>query len=829
MKRTLLIAACLLVLLIVAAALILPLLVKVDGYRADIEHLLTQATGREARLGELSLRILPAPVLRASGITLGEDPSFGEEPFLSAESLSVRVALLPLLAGRLEVGLLTIKEPRVRLHRRGNAWNLASLLRAGGGTGPAGQEPSPGGGEAGVDSTHSRPDGGAASPGEAQASGLEIREVLLTGGLIRILDEALPGSAPVRLKASDINMRLTDLTATKPIGIDASLIVAGTGSARILGTIGPLARPPGAGEVPFDADLELEGFDGRAVSPWLEAFTGLRVHSGTLGLEAHLGRSPSGELQIEGDVELGDLEMDPLSGGGPPVKLSASLSMEATIGAAATRLTRGDLRSGDAALSVTGSLDGLGSTPRLQATVRAEEAAVAGVLPVLSILGPFVPAGLGPAGTLSLDVRVSGSPGGSGSWVIEGEGTLAGLELSDPSLGEPVRGISGTAIFDGDSVAITGFEASLGRSRVEGRCTIQGFEQPRIDLTLSSPMLDLDEILAFMAPANRPAAEPAAARLNDSRRDGARRPLQAAGFALAAAPDPASTPAPAAPSALATVSLKGDLSASEAKLMNLKLSGLHAALEMQDGIAHLEGARVSLYGGALDGRISARLVEPGPPFDVEASLAGVDFNAMVADLSPALSGLLFGTMEAGLAVTGTGVDPVSLRSSLEGTATFSLAEGRITSVGFLKQLAEALESAGGRGIGQEETPFSYLGGSFRVRRGKARTEDLRLESPDISMKGEGSLTMDLALDLDLKARLSPEVTAEMVARRESLRFLKDTKERIRLDLKLGGSVAEPKVSVDPEMIRRVIKEATREHLREKAGEGLKELLQKKGG
>ncbi len=823
MKRTLVIAGSI-VLLLAGAALILPMLVEVDAHRSEIEGLLARSTGREATLRELSLHLLPAPTLHSSGITLGEDPAFGEKPFLEAESLTVRVALLPLLAGRLEVGLLTIKEPLVRLHRRGDAWNLASLLRAGAGPAPdeAGRRAGPGSGPPQRGPAGER--GGDASGAGSEGAGLEIRELLLTGGRIRILDEALPGAGPAELTASEIDLRLEDLAATKPIGIDGSLVVGESGRVRIRGKVGPLLGRDHAGGIPFETDLSVEDFDGRAGAPWLEAFTGLRVLSGRLGLDARIGRSPGGDLRIEGDARLSGFEMDPISGGGPPVKLDAEASLAGEIGAESSRLTRGDLRVGGASLSVTGSLLGIGAGPRLEAAVRVEQAAVAGVLPVLSLFGPFVPRGLGPVGTLSLDVKVGGSLGGPEGWVIQGRGSLAGLELRDPSLTEPVRGITGAAVFDRDSVSITGFGASLGSSRVEGSCAVRGFDRPEIRISLGSPRIDLDEILGFIA-----APEPDGRRASEGAAGG----LELAGITGASGAVARASLAPAdreeAPSVLACLRLHGDVTAAEAKLMNLKLTGLRASLEIQDGKASIQDARLGLYGGAFEGRVAASLDQAGPPFEVQAALKGVDFDAMVTDFSPDLSGLLFGTLEAGLALTGAGLDSASLRENLEGTASFALVEGRLTSVGVLAKLAEALESAGGRGIGREETPFSYLGGNFKVRRGKARTGDLRLESPDVSMRGEGSLTMDMGLDLDLKARLSPEVTADMVARRESLRFLKDDKERIRLDLKLGGTLAEPKVGVDPEMIRRVLKEATREHLKEKAAEGLLGRRRKKSG
>lgn len=846
MKKKLLVVAGILAVLLVAALLVLPLLVDVDGYRPSIERAISASTGRSVELGRLSFGLIPSPALRASGVTIGEDPAFGAEPFLTAGDLSVEVSLLPLLSGRLEIGAVTIASPEVTVMRSKEGWNLTSLMTGEAGVpveGGAAPPAAPGKGKAGK---------GAAAAGEKATAShpITIREVRLSGGKVRFRDRSVRPGKIVTIAADDIDLVMTDLSTTSPVGFRLSMALKGSGTIEAEGTIGPFASSAGSAGLPMDAHVGLAAIKGAAVAPWIEALSGLKVSDGTLSLDLTMKGAPPDRLAVSGSVDLEGLKMEPVGSGGAPISMSASLGLDAGIDGAATRLSRGDLVISGTRLSVTGSVTQREGRSVLEARIRADKATVAGLLPIVAIFGPFVPDGVGSAGTVSVDATLSGPTDHPADLALGGSASLDGVEFTTASLTRPLRAISGTVKLGKERISVEGFSASLGRSSLQGSCRISGFAAPVIDVDLKAPLLDIDELLSMLAgPATEgqavavgrraprepllagfaaaPPAEGAGADGGSTIAAGSSNAAGAAGAAGDAADAlVASARASTAPAAafLDRLTLTGKVAATEAKLLNLKLAGFQAHLDMAGGRARIGEASLSLYGGGFTGELTTSVSESGPPFTLDATLKGVDFDALVTDFAPDMAGLLHGTLDAGLQLTGRGLARPQLRRELTGDASFSMVDGRLTSVGVLKDLASALESAGGKGIGQEETPFSYLGATFRVKGGKARTEDLKLDSPDISLRGDGRVTMDLGLELDLKARIAPEVTASMVAKREDLRFLTDDKGRIRIDLQVGGSLVEPAVKVDPDMIRRVLKSAAREKL---SGKVLGDLFKKK--
>lgn len=85
--------------------------------------------GRPVEVGRYDFSLWGWPTLAAESITVGEDPRFGHEYFLRAESLTVRLRWLSLLRGRMEFGTLSLDRPSLNLVRNTEGdWNLAEWL-----------------------------------------------------------------------------------------------------------------------------------------------------------------------------------------------------------------------------------------------------------------------------------------------------------------------------------------------------------------------------------------------------------------------------------------------------------------------------------------------------------------------------------------------------------------------------------------------------------------------------------------------------------------------------------------------------------------------------
>ena len=118
-----------LVLFVFALQLGVNLVLRTHRVRAAMTARLERTFGRRVDVRTFSASLLPLPSLDAEGITVGEDPAFGNEYFLRADRLSARLRLLPLFLGRFEFGTLSLDRPSLILVKNSEGrWNLERWL-----------------------------------------------------------------------------------------------------------------------------------------------------------------------------------------------------------------------------------------------------------------------------------------------------------------------------------------------------------------------------------------------------------------------------------------------------------------------------------------------------------------------------------------------------------------------------------------------------------------------------------------------------------------------------------------------------------------------------
>jgi AsmA protein len=108
---------------------IIPPLITVNRLQRRIATSISQSLGRPVHLDGVTLNLLPLPGFTLDNLVVDEDPAFGSEPIIRANSVRVTLRLSSLWTKRVEFSTISFTDPSVNLvHLANGKWNLESIL-----------------------------------------------------------------------------------------------------------------------------------------------------------------------------------------------------------------------------------------------------------------------------------------------------------------------------------------------------------------------------------------------------------------------------------------------------------------------------------------------------------------------------------------------------------------------------------------------------------------------------------------------------------------------------------------------------------------------------
>jgi hypothetical protein len=229
------------------------------------------------RLSSVELRLLPRPGFVLNNLTVEEDPAYGAEPVLHANTVTASIRLLSLWRGRLEIDSISLDEASLNLVRAAaGRWNLDPLLRtataqaqlAAGNAGPGN-----------LNKPIKLPYLTAKNSRINIKNGAEKLPFSLTDAEISLWQQS-PGDWRVRLRG-------------QPVRTDLSLEQGDTGMVRLEAN---LHQAPALRQMPLHVDLE-----------WREAQLGQLTRL-LLGSDAGWRGDLTGELHLDGTAEMAQIK-----------------------------------------------------------------------------------------------------------------------------------------------------------------------------------------------------------------------------------------------------------------------------------------------------------------------------------------------------------------------------------------------------------------------------------------------------------------------------------------------------------------------------------------
>jgi AsmA protein len=360
MKRIFLIFGIVLALLL-AAVVALPFLIDPNDFRPMLESNLSEALGRQVKLGDLKLAIL-AGAVTANDLSVADDPAYSRAPFVQAKSLNIGVELWPLIASRkLHVTGLTIDQPQIVLMESPSAeWNFSSL----GSKTAAGNKPT--------------------SPSPATNSlDLSVKLVKITGGRFTL---GRTGVHTRPLVWKQVNAELRDFSSTSVFPFSLSAKVAGGGDIKLDGKAGPI-DPVDVAMTPASVSLKVTQLDlaGAGLAQMAPALAGLISFEGN-------GETNGKTAQVKGRLKAEKMKLA-MHGTVAPRPLEFDFAVEHNRKTRSGRLSQGDIHIGKALASLTGTYVDLGDSMAVKMNLAGPSMPIPELAAMLPVMGIVLPAG----------------------------------------------------------------------------------------------------------------------------------------------------------------------------------------------------------------------------------------------------------------------------------------------------------------------------------------------------------------------------------------------------------------------------------------------------
>jgi len=272
--------------------------------------------------------------------------------------------------------------------------------------------------------------------------------------------------------------------------------------------------------------------------------------------------------------------------------------------------------------------------------------------------------------------------------------------------------------------------------------------------------------------------------------------------------------------------LKGKVSATRMRLMNMNFDEATCDLHFQSGVLTIAPIKAQFYQGQLEGNLKGQNFFVMPNWQLEFRLKDVELQSLLRDVNDGDIKLnVQGLGNLHLQAETFGKTRSEMMNQLNGIGDFNVPNGTLEGfdLKYYIKSAEALirnDPDLQQTLNEHRTPFTKLNGSFIINHGQAETNNLLLISPLLTVKALGHIElMNRLLDFKL-----------------NLKSTQNEQSKWYIPILLTGTLSHPEMKLDTKEISQMLAgeeidkikqkalDQIDKHVHGKAGDFLKKLL-----
>ncbi len=275
------------------------------------------------------------------------------------------------------------------------------------------------------------------------------------------------------------------------------------------------------------------------------------------------------------------------------------------------------------------------------------------------------------------------------------------------------------------------------------------------------------------------------------------------------------------------LNLNGSLAAEKLKISGNNVSGLTSTFSFAKKIADLKELKGHLWDGEFSGSGSVNLANAKPSWNLDIKVNQVDMNKALTEMAD-LPEMMTGRGSLSFKLSGEGNTKGDIKKSVSGLGDISLTNGEFKPVNLTKrilseQLLSALTtvtSAASLIAGQtnqwsppafaskyNSTPFNELKGKLTIQEGILQLPALKLAHDTHSIDLNGTLNLDLALNLKGRYALSKSETQSWITNEKLRSLLVDQEGQFLVPFAISGPVQSPLVTPDVSYVKDLAQKA----------------------
>ncbi len=884
--RTLLIIVIGLAALIVVALALAPSLLNLEQIKDKVVNSAEQQLNRDVELGQVRLEFLNGLGLGLEQLTIANSEGWQSPHFVKVGTLSIKVALLPLLSRKIEVSKVILNEGEIVIERddqgRYNYDDLSAM------SADATETPKPA-------DPQKPPEDTETPTGTSPLAGLLVSKLALHNISVISIDQmAVPGET-VTTSVRLVNLEADNIGLNTPIDLALSLALFTDGDAnvRLNGRAGPI--PDNANvdvhQIPLQFTLKTTDLQLAPIVPYLGDQPALTA--GELGTDITLQGALGKTLDIKGQLSPGNAVMPDHTGQGQPTTLPAvTLNHDLTVDLANALLKMTDIRADLGALQATlqGTVQQFHTSPLLDLRLNLSKFAIAEAINQWPMLATALPETLKAEGNIALQTTLKGTPERLHA-ISQLDAQPLSIRLSDgTAVALSQVQFSHDATIDRPQSLLTLTQAKLDldflQTTVQG--TIAAFDStPQLDLQVETSNFNPVTVLTQLPMLAETLPQP-----TDLQGD---LQLQAT---LKGTPDNLQTDARVTSKALflKSGSFHGDEAAKGG--MRMDLAQMQTAFKAQLNAPNPPSVKADIKAKRLvfdqqSAEAPAAAPSPGkdqppapdapaaPPVNLrgnvalaEGSITGIDFQNLKAVFS-ILNGLvksqqtvqmfggayqgnlsanlaqakpdyqfeiklaemqagevtsapniLFGRLNTDLKFSGKGFDWEGISTTLTGSGKLKLNDFKLTTLDVMPKLAKSLSAVST--VAGFTVPDDLSTRSFDKVRATLRIKEGKIHSDDLQLWGPDVQLLGEGL-IGLDSSLAFDGTAVLLGKlAKSLgkraKFLMDQEGRINIPLAIQGTVTQPQIALNEKHLTDLAQRALTQQVKDKAGKKAKKIL-----